>query len=390
MWPCTERLPLVIFTSSGGARMHEGVLSLMQMAKTSAALASLNDAGGFSVCVMTNPTTGGVTASFASVCDITLAEPGALIGFAGPRVISSTPQDRTAAGFPAQRVPEGQGPADDVVSRDDIRGARPADRLRHRLLGQVRRPWAIQPSGRPEAHSGWRSQGRFGRRWQCRGLDPVRRFPIFRGRCWALPRPQRLLPFAGWSGRMHPGKKGAHRAEAGWAPVPMPLQCKVGHRVRTPLPGGVRIAGMGRAHSCSVLQGEPPPGPEPGSELGSGFQGCVCHPVRVGAWANCQARNRASCSRSCSFQTAVAIGIEAIANGQDFLGQFAVVAGLPAFSAFKRAAVVAVKALQIVAAALQILRGAGGGELQGIEATACGSGRIARSGGRSGLGGSCP
>ena len=85
-----ERLPLVLFTSSGGARMHEGMLSLMQMAKTSAALADLSDAGGLSICVMTNPTTGGVTASFASVCDLTLAEPGALIGFAGPRVIAST------------------------------------------------------------------------------------------------------------------------------------------------------------------------------------------------------------------------------------------------------------------------------------------------------------
>ncbi|MDF1799008.1 MAG: acetyl-CoA carboxylase carboxyltransferase subunit beta, partial [Planctomycetota bacterium] len=80
-------LPLLLFTSSGGARMHEGAISLMQMAKTSAALARFNRRGGFSICVMTHPTTGGVTASFASVCDIILAEPGALIGFAGPRVI---------------------------------------------------------------------------------------------------------------------------------------------------------------------------------------------------------------------------------------------------------------------------------------------------------------
>ncbi|MEZ6004369.1 MAG: acetyl-CoA carboxylase, carboxyltransferase subunit beta [Planctomycetota bacterium] len=116
----TERLPLVIFTSSGGARMHEGVLSLMQMAKTSAALASLNDAGGFSVCVMTNPTTGGVTASFASVCDITLAEPGALIGFAGPRVISSTLKIELPPGFQRSEFLKGKGQLDDVVSRDDI------------------------------------------------------------------------------------------------------------------------------------------------------------------------------------------------------------------------------------------------------------------------------
>ena len=95
--------PLIIFTSSGGARMHEGVISLMQMAKTSAALAEFNDAGGFSICVMTHPTTGGVTASFASVCDLTLAEPGALIGFAGPRVIANTIKQELPAGASSAR-----------------------------------------------------------------------------------------------------------------------------------------------------------------------------------------------------------------------------------------------------------------------------------------------
>ncbi len=116
----TEKLPLVMFTSSGGARMHEGMLSLMQMAKTCAALASLNDSGGFSVCIMTNPTTGGVTASFASVCDITLAEPGALIGFAGPRVISSTLKIELPPGFQRSEFLLGKGQLDALVTRDEL------------------------------------------------------------------------------------------------------------------------------------------------------------------------------------------------------------------------------------------------------------------------------
>ena len=96
-----KRLPLVIFSASGGARMQEGIFSLMQMAKTSAALERFSRSGGLYVSVLTHPTTGGVTASFASLGDITLAEPGALIGFAGPRVIAP------ARGLPAQRVPAG-------------------------------------------------------------------------------------------------------------------------------------------------------------------------------------------------------------------------------------------------------------------------------------------
>jgi acetyl-CoA carboxylase carboxyl transferase subunit beta len=116
-----ERLPLVIFTSSGGARMHEGMLSLMQMAKTSAALASLNEDRGFSICVLTNPTTGGVTASFASVCDITLAEPGALIGFAGPRVIASTIKQELPPGFQRAEFLLEKGQVDRIVRRKDLR-----------------------------------------------------------------------------------------------------------------------------------------------------------------------------------------------------------------------------------------------------------------------------
>ncbi|MDZ4771687.1 MAG: acetyl-CoA carboxylase, carboxyltransferase subunit beta [Planctomycetota bacterium] len=117
----TRREPLVIFTSSGGARMHEGMLSLMQMAKTSAALASLNESGGFSICVLTNPTTGGVTASFASVCDVTLAEPGALIGFAGPRVIATTLKQELPPGFQRAEFLVEKGQVDAIVRRSEMR-----------------------------------------------------------------------------------------------------------------------------------------------------------------------------------------------------------------------------------------------------------------------------
>lgn len=116
-----QRKPLIIFTSSGGARMHEGMLSLLQMAKTSASLASLNEAGGLSVCVMTNPTTGGVTASFASVCDLTLAEPGALIGFAGPRVIATTLKQELPPGFQRAEFLLERGQVDMIVHRKDLR-----------------------------------------------------------------------------------------------------------------------------------------------------------------------------------------------------------------------------------------------------------------------------
>jgi acetyl-CoA carboxylase carboxyl transferase subunit beta len=116
-----RKLPLLIFTSSGGARMHEGVLSLMQMAKTCSALATLNSAGGFSICVLTNPTTGGVTASFASVCDLTLAEPGALIGFAGPRVIASTIKQELPPGFQRAEFLMEKGQVDMIVPRSELR-----------------------------------------------------------------------------------------------------------------------------------------------------------------------------------------------------------------------------------------------------------------------------
>lgn len=117
----THHLPLVLFTSSGGARMHEGMLSLMQMAKTCAALHELNRRGGFSICVMTNPTTGGVTASFASVCDLTLAEPGALIGFAGPRVIATTLKQDLPPGFQRAEFLMQKGQLDMIVKRSELR-----------------------------------------------------------------------------------------------------------------------------------------------------------------------------------------------------------------------------------------------------------------------------
>jgi len=116
-----EKRPLVLFTSSGGARMHEGVLSLMQMAKTCAALSELNEHGGFSICVMTHPTTGGVTASFASVTDIVLAEPGALIGFAGPRVIATTIKQELPRGFQRSEFLLEKGMIDAIVSRTELR-----------------------------------------------------------------------------------------------------------------------------------------------------------------------------------------------------------------------------------------------------------------------------
>ena len=94
-----KRLPLVIFSASGGARMQEGIFSLMQMAKTSAAIERFSSKGGLYISVLTHPTTGGVTASFASLGDIMLAEPGALIGFAGPRVIEQTIGETLPEGF---------------------------------------------------------------------------------------------------------------------------------------------------------------------------------------------------------------------------------------------------------------------------------------------------
>ena len=116
-----KRLPLIIFSASGGARMQEGILSLMQMAKTSAALARFHEKGLLYISVLTDPTTGGVTASFASLGDIILAEPGALIGFAGPRVIQQTIGETLPEGFQRAEYLEEHGFVDAVVPRGHMR-----------------------------------------------------------------------------------------------------------------------------------------------------------------------------------------------------------------------------------------------------------------------------
>lgn len=116
-----HRLPLIIFSASGGARMQEGVFSLLQMAKTSAAIARFQEAGGLFISVLTHPTTGGVTASFASLGDITLAEPGALIGFAGPRVIEQTIGERLPEGFQRSEFQLAHGFVDQIVPREQMR-----------------------------------------------------------------------------------------------------------------------------------------------------------------------------------------------------------------------------------------------------------------------------
>jgi acetyl-CoA carboxylase carboxyl transferase subunit beta len=116
-----ERLPLVVFSASGGARMQEGVLSLMQMAKTSAALTKLGEARLLFISVCTDPTTGGVTASYASLGDIIIAEPNALIGFAGPRVIEQTIRQKLPEGFQRSEFLLQHGLLDKVVSRVELK-----------------------------------------------------------------------------------------------------------------------------------------------------------------------------------------------------------------------------------------------------------------------------
>lgn len=116
-----KKLPLVIFCVSGGARMQEGIISLMQMAKTSSAISRLNKAGQLYISVFTDPTTGGVTASFASLGDIILAEPKALIGFAGPRVIEQTIKQKLPEGFQSSEFLLEHGFIDKIVERKDMK-----------------------------------------------------------------------------------------------------------------------------------------------------------------------------------------------------------------------------------------------------------------------------
>ena len=117
-----EKLPVIIFACSGGARMQEGITSLMQMAKTSAALKRHSDAGQLYISVLTDPTTGGVTASYAMLGDIILAEPGALIGFAGPRVIEQTIGQKLPKGFQRSEFLLAHGFIDGIIERPEIKG----------------------------------------------------------------------------------------------------------------------------------------------------------------------------------------------------------------------------------------------------------------------------
>lgn len=116
-----ERLPIIIFTASGGARMQEGIMSLMQMSKISSALAKHSSEGLLYITVLTDPTTGGVTASFASLGDIILAEPKTLIGFAGRRVVENTIKEELPEGFQSAEFLLEKGFIDKIVKREDLR-----------------------------------------------------------------------------------------------------------------------------------------------------------------------------------------------------------------------------------------------------------------------------
>jgi len=116
-----DKEPLVIVSASGGARMHEGTLSLMQMGKVSAALARLDDARVPFISILTDPTTGGVTASYAMLGDLNIAEPGALIGFAGPRVIEQTIRQKLPKGFQRSEFLLQHGMLDAIVDRREMR-----------------------------------------------------------------------------------------------------------------------------------------------------------------------------------------------------------------------------------------------------------------------------
>jgi acetyl-CoA carboxylase carboxyl transferase subunit beta len=144
-----HRSPLVCFTATGGARMQEGLFSLMQMAKTAAALGRLRAAGLPYVVILTNPTTGGVSASLGMLGDINLAEPGALIGFAGPRVIAQTVRETLPDGFQRAEFLKEHGAVDQIIDRRELR-----DRLAAMLALLTRQP---RPAADPEP--GQRTEG---------------------------------------------------------------------------------------------------------------------------------------------------------------------------------------------------------------------------------------
>ena len=116
-----KKQPTIVISASGGARMQESILSLMQMAKTSAALAKMKQAGLPFISILTDPTTGGVTASFAMLGDINIAEPKALIGFAGPRVIEQTIRQKLPEGFQRSEYLLDHGMVDMIVPRNEMR-----------------------------------------------------------------------------------------------------------------------------------------------------------------------------------------------------------------------------------------------------------------------------
>lgn len=129
-----ERCPLIVLSASGGARMMEGIYSLMQMAKTSAVLARMHQEGLPFVSILTDPTTGGVTASYAMLGDVNLAEPGALIGFAGPRVIEETIKQELPKGFQRAEFLLEHGMVDQVVDRRELKET--VARLLRHMLGE--------------------------------------------------------------------------------------------------------------------------------------------------------------------------------------------------------------------------------------------------------------
>lgn len=130
----TRKIPFLIVSASGGARMQEGIFSLMQMAKTSSVLARLHEEGIPFVSILTHPTTGGVTASYAMLGDVNLAEPGALIGFAGPRVIEETIKQELPQGFQRSEFLREHGMVDRVVDRRELKQT-VATVLRHQYAG---------------------------------------------------------------------------------------------------------------------------------------------------------------------------------------------------------------------------------------------------------------
>lgn len=132
-----KQVPFIIFTASGGARMQEGVLSLMQMAKTSTALKMFSDKGGLIISVMTHPTTGGVSASFASLGDFNFAEPGALIGFAGRRVIEQTIREELPDDFQTAEFLLNHGQLDAVISRTEMKEKLTTVLEIHQQVGEI-------------------------------------------------------------------------------------------------------------------------------------------------------------------------------------------------------------------------------------------------------------